>query len=106
MQTPGTFGVVSSYLDPARAAAAGTIPGALINSVDAGGPAAAAGLQAGDIVTSVNGIAMDATHPFDPASLGLSPGDTAEVTVVRGTTTQTIAVQVGGPVSSPSPASS
>jgi hypothetical protein len=49
---------------------------------------------------------MDATHPFDPASLGLSPGDTAEVTVVRGTTTQTIAVQVGGPVSSPSPASS
>ena len=106
VQTPGTFGVVSSYLAPARAAAAGTIPGALINSVDAGGPAAAAGLQAGDIVTSLNGIAMDATHPFDPASLGLSPGDTAEVTVVRGTTTQTIAVQVGGPVSSPSPASS
>ena len=106
VQTPGTFGVVSSYLDPARAATAGTIPGALINSVDAGGPAAAAGLQAGDIVTSVNGIAMDATHPFDPASLGFSPGDTAEVTVVRGTTTQTIAVQVGGPVSSPSPASS
>ena len=106
VQTSGTFGVVSSYLDPARAAAAGTIPGALINSVDAGGPAAAAGLQAGDIVTSVNGIAMDATHPFDPASLGFSPGDTAEVTVVRGTTTQTIAVQVGGSVSSPSPASS
>ena len=106
VQTSGTFGVVSSYLDPARAATAGTIPGALINSVDAGGPAAAAGLQAGDIVTSVNGIAMDATHPFDPASLGFSPGDTAEVTVVRGTTTQTIAVQVGGPVSSPSPASS
>jgi hypothetical protein len=49
---------------------------------------------------------MDATHPFDPASLGFSPGDTAEVTVVRGTTTQTIAVQVGGSVSSPSPASS
>jgi putative serine protease PepD len=105
VQTPGTFGVVSSYLDPARAAAAGTVPGALINSVDAGGPAAAAGLQAGDIVTSVNGIAMDATHPFDPASLGFSPGDIAEVTAVRGTTTQTIAVQVGGPVSSPSPGS-
>jgi putative serine protease PepD len=105
-QAQGTFGVVSSYLDPARATAAGTTPGALINSIDAGGPAAAAGLQLGDIVTSVNGIAMDASNPFDPASLGLSPGDTAEVTVVRGTTTQTIAVQVGGPVSSPSPGSS
>jgi putative serine protease PepD len=95
MQTPATFGVVSSYLDPARAAAAGTTPGALINSVDPGGPAATAGLQVGDIVTSVNGIAIDASNPFDPASLGLSPGDTAEVTVVRGTTTDTIAVQVG-----------
>jgi putative serine protease PepD len=105
-QAQGTFGVVSSYLDPARAAAAGTTPGALINSIDAGGPAAAAGLQLGDIVTSVNGIAIDASNPFDPVSLGLSPGDTAEVTVVRGTTTQTIAVQVAGPVSSPSPGSS
>ena len=105
-QAQGTFGVASSYLDPARAAAAGTTPGALINSIDAGGPAAAAGLQVGDIVTSVNGIAIDAGNPFDPASLGLSPGDTAEVTIVRGTTTQTIAVQVAGPVSSPSPGSS
>ena len=91
----GSFGVVSSYLDPARAAVAGTTSGALIASVDAGGPAATAGLQAGDVVTSVNGIAIDATHAFDPASLGLSPGDTAEVTVVRGTTTGTIAVEVG-----------
>jgi S1-C subfamily serine protease len=49
----------------------------------------------GDIVTSVNGIAIDASNPFDTATLGLSPGDTAEVTVVRGTTTETIAVQVG-----------
>jgi len=95
VQTPGTFGVVSSYLDPARAAAVGTSPGALINSVAPGGPAAAAGLQVGDIVTSVNGIAIDASHLFDPASLGLSPGDTAEATVVRGTTTDTVAIQVG-----------
>jgi putative serine protease PepD len=94
-QTQGTFGVVSSYLDPARAAAVGTTPGALINSVEAGGPAAAAGLQVGDIVTSVNGTAVEPTLSFDPASFGLSPGDAAEITVVRGTTTQTIAVQVG-----------
>ena len=46
-------------------------------------------------MTSVNGISINATHPFDPASLGLSPGDTAELTVVRGTSTQTIAIKVG-----------
>jgi S1-C subfamily serine protease len=101
-QARGTFGVVSSYLDPARAAAAGLTPGALITSVDAVCPADTACLQVGDIVTSVNGIAMDATHPFDPASLGLSPGDTAEVTVIRGTATQTIAVLVG-PAPTPAP---
>jgi S1-C subfamily serine protease len=101
-QLQATFGVVSSYLDPVTAAASNLTPGALINSVDAVCPPATACLQVGDIVTSVNGIAIDATHPFAPASLGLSPGDTAEVTVVRGTTTQTIAVQVG-PAPTPAP---
>jgi len=91
----GTFGVEATYLDPTIAAASDLTPGALIESVAAGGPAAAAGLQVGDIVTSVNGIAIDATQPLDPHSLGLSPGDTAEVTVVRGTATQTVAVMVG-----------
>jgi putative serine protease PepD len=91
----GSFGVEATYLDPAIAAAADLTPGALIVAVDAGGPAATAGLQVGDIVTSVNGIAIDATQPLDPTSLGLIAGDTAEVTVVRSTGTQTIAVMVG-----------
>ena len=46
-------------------------------------------------MTSVNGISINASHPLDPAGLGLSPGDTAELTVVRGTSTQTIAITVG-----------
>jgi S1-C subfamily serine protease len=91
----GSFGVEDTYIDPATAAASNLTPGALIDSVDAGGPAAVGGLQEFDIVTSVNGIAVDATHPFDPASFGLSPGDIAEVTVVRGTATQTITIVVG-----------
>ncbi|MGD1053459.1 MAG: S1C family serine protease, partial [Candidatus Dormibacteria bacterium] len=98
----GTFGVVSGYLDPARAAATGLTPGDLITSVDAGGPAAAAGLQVGDVVTAVNGIAVVAGDSLAPVAFGLSPGDTAEVTVVRGATTQTIAVQVG-PLPTPAP---
>jgi putative serine protease PepD len=94
-EAQGSFGVESTYLDPVTAAAANLTPGALIDAVDPGGPAATAGVQVGDIVTSVNGIPINASHPLDPAGLGLSPGDTAELTVVRGTSTQTIAITVG-----------
>ena len=48
--------------------------GALILSVTAGGPAAAAGLLPGDVVTAVGSTALDADHPFDPTVLGLAPG--------------------------------
>ena len=93
----GTFGAEVTYIDPAIAAAAGlpATSGALIDSVSPGGPAATAGLLSGDIVVSVNGTAVDAAQPFEPASLGLGPGDTAEVTLVRGSTTETVAVTVG-----------
>ncbi len=94
----GTFGVNVTYLDPAIAAAAGLTPGALIDSVTSGGPAATAGLQTGDIVTAVNGVAIDAAQPLEPASLGLSPGDTAEMSVVRAGASQTVAVVVGSAI--------
>jgi S1-C subfamily serine protease len=103
--TQGSFGVEATYIDPATAAAADLTPGALIEAVDPGGPAAGIdGLQVGDIVTSVNGISINATHPFDPAGLGLGPGDIAELTVVRGTSTRTIALTVGTPSSVATPA--
>jgi len=80
----GSFGAEAIYLDPAHAAAAGLPSGALVEAVVPGGPASQAGLQPGDIVTGVDGVSVDATHPFDPGSLGLSPGESAVLTVVRG----------------------
>ncbi|MGA8014764.1 MAG: S1C family serine protease, partial [Candidatus Dormiibacterota bacterium] len=94
-QPAATFGTVSTYLDPAHAAAAGRTPGALIESVSPGGPAAQAGLLAGDIVTQVNGVAITATQPFDPANLSLSPGDNAVVALVRNGSTLTLTITVG-----------
>ena len=47
------LGVQSEIIDPATAAAAGVPVGALILSVTTGGPAAAAGLLPGDVVTAV-----------------------------------------------------
>jgi S1-C subfamily serine protease len=79
-----TFGVVAVLLDRATAAAAGLSSGALLRSVVAGGPADKAGLLAGDVVTAVNGVPIDATHPLDPAALGLESGQAVSLSVTRG----------------------
>jgi S1-C subfamily serine protease len=78
-----TFGVVGVLLDPATAAAAGLPSGALVRSVATGGPGEKAGLVKGDVVTAVNGVAVDASHPLDPAALGLEAGQTVSLSVTR-----------------------
>ncbi|MFN2452558.1 MAG: S1C family serine protease [Candidatus Dormibacteria bacterium] len=78
----GSFGVEAVLLDPATAAAAGVPSGALVRSVDGGGPAASV-LRQGDIVTAVNGAAVDAAHPLDPGSFGIDPGQPVQLSVMR-----------------------
>jgi len=77
-----TFGVLSVWLDPATAAATHLVPGALIRSVDPSGPSAGL-LQPGDVVSAVDGIAIDDTHPFDPATFGKDVGQPVTLTVTR-----------------------
>ncbi len=58
-------------------------------SVVAGGPAAQGGLQAGDIITAVNGTKLDALHPLDMVTSQFAPGDSVKLDVLRdGQTTQ------------------
>jgi serine protease Do len=78
-----TFGVTAVLLDPATAAAAGLPPGALVRSVAPAGPADRAGILKGDVITAVNGAAVDADHPLDPAALGLESGQTVSLSVTR-----------------------
>ena len=78
-----SFGVVAVLLDPATAAAAGLPAGALLRSVTPGGAAERAGLLKGDVVTAVNGIAVNADHPFDPVARGLESGQTVSLSVTR-----------------------
>jgi S1-C subfamily serine protease len=89
------LGADSEVIDPATAAAAGVPVGALILSVTAGGPAAQAGLAAGDVVTAVGTTSLDATHPFDPTILGLAPDQEVTITVYRDGTTRTLDLIVG-----------
>ena len=53
------------------------------DSIVAGSPAAQAGLAAGDIITAVNGTALDASHPLDLVMSQLSPGTTVTLDVLR-----------------------
>ena len=69
--------------------------GALVSSPQDDGPAKKAGIQAGDIVTQVDG--KEVASPKELARLigGMTPGNTVEVTVWRKGQTETLKVTLG-----------
>jgi len=89
------LGVSSSFLSASAAAALKTVPGAFVESVLPGGPAAQGGVQVGDIVTKVDGVAIDAGHPLDPNVLHLVSGVQVQLDVVRTGAHLTLTVTVG-----------
>ena len=60
-----------------------------------GSPAAQAGLQAGDIITKVDGTALDATHPLDLVMSQYAPGKTVTLDVLRNGQTSQLPVTLG-----------
>ncbi|HET9050830.1 MAG TPA: S1C family serine protease [Candidatus Dormibacteraeota bacterium] len=79
-----SMGLSAVILDAQDAAAIHGRAGALVVTVDAGGPAGAAGLHPGDIVTSIDGAQVDAGHPPDAVALGLATGQHVRLGVLRG----------------------
>ena len=65
------------------------------DAVVAGSPAAQAGLVAGDIITAVDGTAIDAAHPFDLVMSQLAPGASVTLNVLRDGQATTITVVLG-----------
>ena len=61
----------------------------------ADGPAAQGGLQAGDIITAVNGTTLDATHPLDMVTSQLAPGASVKLDVLRNGQTVQLTVVLG-----------
>lgn len=57
--------------------------GIMVASVVEGSPAEAAGLQVGDIITSVNGVSATSVHEAQKAVYEMNEGDTALVEVLR-----------------------
>ncbi len=69
--------------------------GALVAQVIEGGPAAAAGLQVGDVILGVNGDPVDLSADLPRLVGALKPGSKAELNVVREGRRRQLAVTVG-----------
>lgn len=83
--TVAAIGAKTAELSPERAALAGLPMGSQVVSVDKAGPASGAGLQPGDVITQLDDVALDASHPL--ALLLRSrfhPGQRVTVTYSRG----------------------
>jgi len=64
--------------------------GALIQAVQPGSPASAAGLRPGDVVTRVDDVAIDEQHDFASVLLSHKVGDRVRLTVQRGSQVLTL----------------
>ncbi|WP_084659030.1 S1C family serine protease [Thermogemmatispora onikobensis] len=69
--------------------------GSLIVSVTANGPAARAGLRAGDIIVAIDGQKVTDNQTLSDILVNKSPGQTARVTVYRGNQQLTVNVTLG-----------
>jgi len=71
--------------------------GALVGSVQGGGPAAAAGMRSGDVVTAFDGSPVHGSNDLVAAITSHRPGDKVNLTVRRGSSsvniTATLATQ-------------
>jgi len=74
--------------------------GATISEVRTGTPAASAGLRSGDVVTRIDDEAVASSDDLRRMIDAHAPGDSVELTLVRGGDTQTLDVELGSRPSS------
>jgi serine protease Do len=69
--------------------------GALVSTVESGGPADKAGLKPGDVILSFDGKPIETSSQLPPLVAATRPGTKAEMDVWRGGKKQTLGVAVG-----------
>jgi S1-C subfamily serine protease len=74
--------------------------GALVVEPQEGGPAAKAGIMAGDVITAVNGTAVKDARELAKMIGGMDPGASAKLTVWRKGEDKNISLTLGGPSNS------
>jgi putative serine protease PepD len=83
--------VIGVSLDPVF-----TGPGARVSQVTPGGPAAAAGIEPGDVITAIDGVPVSNAENLIVAIRANAPGDVVELTVVRNGRSTITPVTLGG----------
>jgi putative serine protease PepD len=89
----GGKSVKHAYLGVSLSSSSGG--GALVQTVNAGAPAAAAGLQTGDLVTAIDGKPVTNTDQFIATIDTYHPGDTVTLTFKRGGSTMNLKIKLG-----------
>jgi serine protease Do len=89
----GWLGVSAEPLTPQQAREASS--GVRIAGLTANGPAARAGLRVGDVITAVNGTAVDSPRALARTVAQSPPGSTARLSVLRQGRRQEIGVPLG-----------
>ena len=69
--------------------------GNTINAVVAGSPADKAGIESDDIITAIEGQAIDLTHPLEDILVQYAPGRTISVSLYRGGQSLTVHLTLG-----------
>ena len=93
----GKLGVVIQNVDQGLADSFG-LPepeGALVSSVEPGGPAARAGVQPGDVILALNGKTIETENQLPVMVASLLPGTTVQLTVWRNHAKHDIAMKLG-----------
>ena len=92
---PALFVTIDPRYNSEYAAQQGWPEGAYVAQVSQGGPAAKAGIQSGDIITKVNGVAVSDSSELTHELFKYKPGDKVSVTLFRNGKTIDVQVVLG-----------
>jgi putative serine protease PepD len=93
--THAFFGLGTVPIPPAAAAQAGLPEGLYVQTVTPGGPAAAAGLRPGDVITTIDGQPATSNIQLQELTLTKKPGDTVAIGYSRNGQSATATVTLG-----------